>query len=93
MGEARPEAIMPLKRSSDGSLGVDASGVNAGVQVQMAIVINNYSSEEVSAKETQKEDGQRQLEIIIGSKINQHIASGKADTAMKNRYGLKSTGV
>lgn len=93
MGEAGPEAIMPLKRSADGSLGVDASGVNAGVQLQMAIVINNYSSEEVSAKETQKEDGQRQLEIIIGSKINQHIASGKADTAMKNRYGVKPAGV
>lgn len=93
MGEAGPEAIMPLKRSADGSLGVDASGVNAGVQLQMAIVINNYSNQEVIAKETQKEDGQRQLEIIIGSKINQHIASGKADTAMKNRYGVKPAGV
>lgn len=93
MGEAGPEAIMPLKRSSDGSLGVDASGVNAGVQLQMAIVINNYSSEEVSAKETQGENGVRQLEILIGSKINQHLTSGKADKAMKNRYGVKPVGV
>lgn len=33
MGEAGPEAILPLQRSADGRLGVAASGGNAGVSV------------------------------------------------------------
>ncbi len=37
MGEAGPEAIMPLTRGSDGSLGVRAAGGGGGVSVTMNI--------------------------------------------------------
>ena len=94
MGEAGPEAIMPLKRAADGSLGVSAEGFGGGdVAMMMKVIVNNYSSEKVEAKESQGEDGERQLEITIGSMINKHITSGKADKSLGSRYGLKAKGV
>lgn len=94
MGEAGPEAIMPLKRAADGSLGVSAEGFGGGdVAMMMKVVINNYSSENVTATEKKGEDGEKQLEITIGSMINKHIASGKADKSLGSRYGLKTKGV
>jgi uncharacterized coiled-coil DUF342 family protein len=89
MGEAGPEAIMPLTRGADGSLGVTASGLGMSLQV----VINNYGSEEVRAEETTGQNGQRQLEITIGSLINRHISGGMADKAMSSRFGIKAKGV
>lgn len=93
MGEAGPEAIVPLKRAADGSLGVSAEGLGGGTVVAMKVVVNNYSSEKVEAKESQGEGGERQLEITIGSMINKHITSGKADKSLGSRYGLKAKGV
>lgn len=93
MGEAGPEAIMPLKRAADGSLGVSAEGLGGGTVVAMKVVVNNYSSEKVEAKEIQGKGGERQLEITIGSMINKHISSGKADKSLGSRYGLKAKGV
>lgn len=92
MGEAGPEAIMPLTRTSDGSLGVAVTG-SAGGAGSLTVIINNYSSEQVQAQETTGQDGERQLEIMIGSLINKHLSSGKADKAMGSRYGLKNKGV
>ena len=95
MGEAGPEAIMPLKRAADGSLGVSAEGFGGGgdVAMMMKVVINNYSSENVTATEKEGEGGEKQLEITIGSMINKHISSGKADKSLGSRYGLKAKGV
>ena len=94
MGEAGPEAIMPLKRTADGSLGVSAEGLGGGnVAMMMKVVINNYSSENVTATEKEGVGGEKQLEITIGSMINKHISSGKADKSLGSRYGLKAKGV
>jgi hypothetical protein len=92
MGEAGPEAIMPLTRGADGSLGVSASGIGGG-DVQVNIPVTVYSDEPVEVHDTEDENGQRKIEILVGSMINQHIAGGKADRALKSRYGLKVQGV
>lgn len=92
MGEAGPEAIMPLTRGADGSLGVSASGIGGG-DVQVNIPVTVYSDEPVEVHDTEDENGQRKIEILVGSMINQHIAIGKADKALKSRYGLKVQGV
>ena len=92
MGEAGPEAIMPLKRMSDGSLGVAAQSAG-GADGGIVVVINNYSSEEVSATETAGEGGARKLEVTIGQMINSHISSGRADKAIGGRFGLRAKGV
>lgn len=93
MGEAGPEAIMPLTRGTDGRLGVLATGSGASnVNVVLAVEINNYSQEKVDVKETTDETGQRQLQIIVGAMFNDHITSGRADKAMKSRYGIAVQG-
>ena len=92
MGEAGPEAIMPLTRGADGSLGVSATGIGGG-DVQVNIPVTVYSDEPVEVHDTKDENGQRKIEILVGSMINQHIAGGKADRALKSRYGLKVQGV
>ncbi|MNN78447.1 hypothetical protein D3C81_1950060 [compost metagenome] len=57
MGEAGPEAIMPLTRSSDGSLGVraqvDVSGLqqSAGSGVQVYINIDGDGNKQTSAND------------------------------------------
>ena len=92
MGEAGPEAIMPLSRGADGSLGVSVNGGFRHSTFALTVNINNYSGEEVTAEEKQDEDGNRTLEITVGAMINQHITSGQADKAMKARYGLAVSG-
>lgn len=91
MGEAGPEAIMPLTRGADGSLGVRADGSGSNVNVNVPVYV--YSSEPVEVHDTEDDNGQRQIEILVGSVINQHIAGGRADKALKSRYGLKVLGV
>ena len=91
MGEAGPEAIMPLTRGADGSLGVNASGVGANVEVKIPVTV--YSDEPVEVNDTTDESGQRKIEIMVGSMINKHLSDGSADRALKSRYGLKVQGV
>ncbi|MCQ2082737.1 MAG: hypothetical protein MJZ11_13910, partial [Lachnospiraceae bacterium] len=88
MGEAGPEAIMPLERGPDGSLGVRSSGAGCNVMV----VIQNYSGAEVQTSESD-ENGMKRIDVMIGGAINRHITSGKADRAMNARYGIKAQGV
>jgi len=88
MGEAGPEAIMPLTRMPNGNLGVQTASGGANVTVN---IINN-SGAEVQQEETETADGGRRIDITIGEMINRHITSGKADRAM-GRYGLRASGV
>jgi len=89
MGEAGPESIMPLKRMANGDLGVAASGNGSSVTIN---IINN-SGEEVHQKETENADGSKQIDVIIGDMMNNHLGSGQADGAMRKRYGLRAVGV
>jgi tape measure domain-containing protein len=89
MGEAGPEAIMPLTRMPNGDLGVQTAGGGANVVVN---IINN-SGAEVHQEETETPGGGRQIDITIGEMINRHIMSGKADRAMGGRFGMRAQGV
>jgi lambda family phage tail tape measure protein len=88
MGEAGPEAIMPLKRGADGSLGVQASG-GGGVTVN---VINQNGSQ-VDVKQRQTGDG-IQLDVIVRQlegAMADNIAhgTGPINEAFQGRYGLR----
>jgi len=89
MGEAGPEAIMPLTRMPNGDLGVLTAGTGSNVTVN---IINN-GGEEVRKEESESADGGKQIDVIIGDAINKHIASGKADRVMAGRYGTRPLGV
>lgn len=85
MGEAGPEAIMPLKRDSSGNLGVRAAGGNTEV------VVNNYGSEKAQVKETQDSRGNKKVEVLIGeASAAQLTRPGSAQQrSMSETYGLK----
>jgi lambda family phage tail tape measure protein len=81
MGEAGPEAIMPLARGADGKLGVAAANGNSAPNV----TINNYSGQEATASS----DSAGNLVIEIGRAIAQDIASGGPSyRAIRTTFGL-----
>lgn len=86
MGEAGPEAIVPLRRLPSGDLGVQTSGGN-GAQAAPVINIINYSGAPVTKSERQN-GGAKELEIIIGSLNDKLIQEGRYDNANGARYGL-----
>ena len=90
MGEAGPEAIIPLKRMSSGNLGVEA-GAGGGAQVTVNII--NHSGAAVNREERTDSDGNAHIDVIIGTLVNKHISSGNADRVMSARYNLRATGV
>lgn len=88
MGEKGIEAIMPVKRMSDGNLGVEASGSATRVNVT---VINN-TGENVETTEKQTGDT-REIEIVIGNVVKKKMSDGSLDSAMRSNYGVKRQGV
>lgn len=94
MGEAGPEAIMPLARGSDGSLGVKVAGANGG-QEEMAfgfVTVNVYSSEKSEVSEQTDADGNKIYNVIVGA-VKSATAQGQLDRTFQSRFGLKARGV
>lgn len=86
MGEAGPEAIMPLTRGSNGKLGVASHGGGT------SIVINNHTSARVQAQESTGPNGDKQIEIMVIEKVNNAIGSGRFDKVMRETYGSTRKG-
>jgi phage-related minor tail protein len=80
LGEAGPEAIMPLRRSGDGKLGVAAAPVS--------VTVNNYSDVKVSTAESTGDDGSRQISITIQREVKSMFGDGSMDKVMRGSYGL-----
>jgi len=77
MGEAGPEAIMPLRRDSDGNLGVMAKPQGNNVEV----VVNNYSGEKAEARETVDSRGNRKIEVVVGEMVASEV--GRKNSPMQ----------
>jgi len=88
MGEAGPEAIMPLRRGSDGSLGVVASGGSSG---NVSVNVINNSSSQATTSETTDSKGNRKIEVVIGDMTAGEISrSGSASQkSIKSTFGLQ----
>jgi hypothetical protein len=83
MGEAGPEAIVPLKRHG-AKLGVSSSPVN--------ITVNNNAGVDVETKATENADGSKQIDIYIEKKVRDMVNGGGLDRAMRGAYGLSRVG-
>lgn len=86
MGEAGPEAIMPLRRGSDGRLGVSASSGGD-------VIVNNYAGVQVEASKQQRPDGGfdtvlliRELEDGLADRVSS--GQGSLGSAIGGRFGL-----
>lgn len=86
MGEAGPEAVMPLARDGQGRLGVRGGG--SSVQVN---VINNTGGE-VETQERQGPSGERILDVTINQKVKEGIASGAFDKSFSEAFGMQRRG-
>lgn len=77
MGEAGPEAVMPLRRGSDGSLGVQADGIGDNV------VVNVYNNSNAQASVNQKQTSQgTEIDVTIDQMVAQKI--GQPGTSSNN---------
>lgn len=88
MGEAGPEAIMPLTRDGQGNLGVRSAG---GTQGNVEVVVNNFGSEKATTKETTDSRGNRKVEVIIGDMVAQEVSKTGSATqnAFSSTYGTR----
>jgi tape measure domain-containing protein len=85
MGEAGPEAILPLKRGANGQLGVQAGNMGSS-----ETIVNVYNSADATVKtaETTNQDGVKQIDIIIEKKVKELFGTGAMDKSMRSSYGL-----
>lgn len=85
MGEAGPEAVMPLRRGPDGSLGVQADGVGKEV------VVNVYNNSNAQASVNQRQTSQgMEIDVMIDQMVAEKMSqpgtsSNTALTAFSNR--------
>lgn len=73
MGEAGPEAIMPLKRGPDGKLGV--SGGRGAAPVVVTHTVINYSGAKIEQQERTGPNGERELLTIIDRRMAAQIGN------------------
>lgn len=85
MGEAGPEAIMPLKRDSQGRLGVHSN------QPKVEVIVNNNSQAQAQTQETIDSRGNRKIEVTIGDMVANEMARTGSNTqrTMQSGYGLQ----
>jgi lambda family phage tail tape measure protein len=91
MGEAGPEAIMPLRRGADGVLGVRAA-VSGAAAPNVQVQVINQSGSAMEASTSRRSDGT--LEVILRAvkqAVADDVASGTGDItrALGGRYGLR----
>jgi phage-related minor tail protein len=90
MGEAGPEAIVPLERGPDGRLGVSAFG--GALRPAVYVIIQNYTNEDAQSEQSFDSSGNEIQKVIIGA-VKHSITSGDLDRPMSSRYGLRARGV
>ena len=92
MGEAGPEAIMPLTRMRNGKLGVESSGYGVNVPVNIEVV--NETGKDTTAVATQRRnnDGGMDVTVLIKQVVAQDITRGNGGVvaqAIQGIYGVK----
>ncbi len=86
-GEAGPEAIMPLRRGSDGRLGVAASG--GGAQQIKIEVENKGQPVQAQATAQRQPDGSTLIKMVLDSVAEDLASGGKTMAAIKSRLDVK----
>lgn len=88
MGEAGPEAIMPLRRTADGALGIKAQGMGTNVTVN---IIGASSTPKVS--QTTDDNGNTNIDVMfekVESYLGARVAKGQGSLAevLGSNFGL-----
>lgn len=73
MGEAGPEAIMPLKRMSNGKLGVEARGAGSEPVVNVNIV--NSTGQQTTTRTRSDNHGNKTIDVYVGDMAAKQMAT------------------
>ena len=84
MGEAGPEAVMPLERDSHGRLGVVASG---GITEPPSVTVNviNESSQPVTATQTGPTFDEQMRQMVVGVILRDQATNGPITQNLRRR--------
>jgi tape measure domain-containing protein len=85
MGEAGPEAIMPLQRDASGRLGV--SGGGGGVVVQVFDQRSSSGSNPVEVEEKSGPDGRKFISVLVRDEVRKAMRNGEMDRDMQTNFG------
>lgn len=84
MGEAGPEAIMPLTRDRNGRLGVSGGGTVVNVQ--------NNTGAETQVESSNGPNGEEIIDVIIGQVAGSIATGGPPAQAIEQTYGIQRAG-
>ncbi len=91
MGEAGPEAVMPLTRMGNGNLGVAAAGAPSSMEV--TLVINDQTSGGVTADAQNGELDGRQIAVIVRQVEQNMVSRAMNGKSPYTRYLDKTRGL
>jgi len=84
MGEAGPEAVIPLTRTSSGDLGVKAEVAPLEINI-----IDQRSANSAPVEVTEQNvDGKKQIRILIKNELESMMVRGELDGVFRQSYGL-----
>lgn len=87
MGEAGPEAVMPLTRGRDGNLGVRGGGSNIAFNVN---VTNNYGADaSVDVQQKKNAGGGIDIEVAINKTVKRKMSQGDYDSTLGANFGSR----
>jgi hypothetical protein len=103
IGEAGPEALIPLERLGNmmqGMVNVGRAQASGGQQGRggggggVSVFVNNTMSEtaDINVKTSEDAGGASQIEIIVTQKVSQMFQSGEMDGMMQGAYGINRQG-
>lgn len=89
LGEAGPEAVMPLTRTDNGKLGVRAVGGGVSVPINIEVYNQTGNDTEVETQKRQNSEGGTDIRMIIKRIVVEDITSGNGgiiDGALRGTY-------
>ncbi|MCK1577785.1 phage tail length tape measure family protein [Bradyrhizobium sp. 174] len=93
MGEAGPEAVMPLRRGPDGRLGVSAGGAANDNRSTGGVIVNVINQTGVQAEASTSRNGNGDITVtlkkMMDESVGQSISSGSGARALKSQYGAR----
>ncbi len=91
-GEAGDEAVVPLKRTKSGELGVAAIGGVSSKRGDVIINIINNANANVTTQQSRKAGGGMDIDVIIDSSVAKSIKSGgQTSLAIQSLFGATPT--
>ncbi len=97
MGEAGPEAILPLSRGADGRLGVAAAlgGGSAGGYAGPLVVVNNNSRSTVRTEQEDDGRGGRRAVLVVEDQVAGMVSrpGSRVGGALASSFGLRRSTV